>query len=121
MSWASKKISQQEIRMDETRNLKKDKEALDALSLTGQQAQTRIKSMEVSSPLKLMVDLTKTNERNNGTEGPKIERKLKTKAQLKKMAREKRKNKSLKVEVQLPVARIKRMGKLIFEEGEESL
>ena len=37
------------------------------------------------------------------------------------MAREKGKNKSPKAEVQLPVSGIKRVGKLIFEEGEESL
>ena len=77
--------------------------------------------MEVSSPLKLMADPTETNERNKGSEGEEIKRKVKTKAQFKKMAREKGKNKSPKVEVQLPVAGIKRVGKLIFEEGEESL
>lgn len=62
------------------RDLKKDKEALDALSLTGQQAQTGTMSMEVSSPLKLMADPIETNERNKGTEGPEVERKVKTTA-----------------------------------------
>ena len=36
--------------------------------------------MEVSNPLKLMVDPTETNERNKGTEGLEIERKVKAKA-----------------------------------------
>ena len=37
------------------------------------------------------------------------------------MAREKGKNRSPKTKVQLPIAGIKRVGKLIFEDGEESL
>ena len=45
--------------------------------------------MEVSSPLKLLADPTETNERNKGSKGSEIERKVKTKTQLKKMAREK--------------------------------
>lgn len=77
--------------------------------------------MEVSSPLKLQADPTVIEERNKGTKGPEIESKMKAKAHMKKMAREKGKNKSPKVEVQQPVVGIKRVGKLIFEEGDEPL
>ena len=54
-----------------------------------------------------MADPTETNERNKGSEGEEIKRKVKTKAQFKKMAREKGKNKSPKVEVQLPLLGLK--------------
>lgn len=51
------------------KGLKKDKGAADAFSLMGQQAQTGKEPMEVSSPLKPLVDLTKINENNKETMG----------------------------------------------------
>lgn len=49
------------------------------------------------------------------------ENKIRAKTHWKKIAREKGKNKSPKIEAQPLTVGIKRVGKLIFEEGEETL
>ena len=70
------------------------KEAKDALSLVGQQTQVEKDLMEVTSPMK-----PSTNTNGGSTAivvpiGPKVEKKVKTRVHLKRIAREQGKNKS---------------------------
>ena len=76
------------------RSFKIGKEAKDALSLVGQQAQVEKDPMEVTSPMK---PSTNTNGGSTATVvpiGPKVEKKVKTRVHLKRIAREQGKNKS---------------------------
>ena len=77
------------------------KEAKDALSLVGQQAQVNKDLMEVTSPMK---PSTNTNGGSTATvvpTGPKVEKKVKTRVHLKRIAREQGKNKSPQFDVEL--------------------
>nr|POE84238.1 hypothetical protein CFP56_71179 [Quercus suber] len=101
------------------RSFKNEKEAMDALSLVGQSAQTEKDPMEVNSPLKTNADANGGSTAKVNSFGLIVEKKAKAKVHLKKMAREHNRNKNPQSETELIPVGKKRGGKLVFDEEEE--
>lgn len=89
-----------------------------ALFVVGQPVQEEKEMMEVTSPIKTKTGPTNVRRASDDKLSPTCEGKGKVRRQLKKIAREKGKNKSPTSKIQTQILGTKRVGKLIFSEEE---